>query len=200
MRQLFRRIKARVCKPFFARKFKAYHLSSNIGTNYLGKGCTIIGKNRISIGKDTYIGPGSEIICLEQHYGRLLDSSIVIGDHVRITSRCRITCADSIIIQDDVLVAPDVFITDSDHGTDPTVPGGYSCQPLITKKTVIEKGVWLGQRVCVLSGTKIGKHSIIGANSVVTHDIPEWSIAVGAPARVVKQWDMEKKEWVRVNN
>ena len=61
----------------------------------------------------------------------------------------------------------------------------------------IEEGVWLGQRVCVLPGVCIGAHCIIGANSVVTHDIPAYSIAVGAPAKVVKQW--KNNQWKLVD-
>lgn len=66
-------------------------------------------------------------------------------------------------------------------------------------EVVIEDGVWLGQRVCVLPGTHIGKNSIIGANSVVTHDIPAYTIAVGSPARIIKKWDYVNKKWVLYN-
>lgn len=71
--------------------------------------------------------------------------------------------------------------------------GGYSKQPLIINEVIIEDGVWLGQRV-VLPGVKIGKNAIVGANSVVTHNIPENTIAVGSPAKVIKRLDGESKQ------
>ena len=59
-------------------------------------------------------------------------------------------------------------------------------RPLISKGcVVIEDNVWLGDNVCVLPGVTIGKGSVIGANSVVTHSIPPYSIAVGTPAKIV---------------
>jgi lipopolysaccharide O-acetyltransferase len=59
----------------------------------------------------------------------------------------------------------------------------------------IGRGCWIGQNVVILPSVKIGEMSIIGANSVVTQSIPERSIAVGAPARVIKQWDDKNREW-----
>ena len=62
---------------------------------------------------------------------------------------------------------------------------------------VIGEGSWLGENVCVC-GAKVGKHCVIGANSVVTTDIPDYCVAVGSPAKVVKRFDFDRSEWVRV--
>ena len=71
-------------------------------------------------------------------------------------------------------------------------------QPIVQKKEVyIGDGSWLGENVCVI-GASIGKHCVIGANSVVTKDIPDYSIAVGSPAKVIKQFDFKENKWVRV--
>ena len=102
------------------------------------------------------------------------------------------------MIEDDVLIAPDVFITDHNHGLNPEAVDGYSSQKLIVRETVIRKGVWIGQKACVLAGVEIGEHSVIGAGSIVTHDIPSFCIAVGNPARVIKQWDSQTKHWKNV--
>ncbi len=187
--QLPLRIYRYIIRLYFIRGFR------NFGKSAAGNGCIFQFKKYISIGDDSWIGNKSEIIA----YNRAdTDSGLTIGDHVRITSRARITCAGNIIIENDVLIAPDVFITDHNHGMNPEIPGGYSQQELIIKPVVIEDGVWLGQRVCVLPGVTIGAHSIIGANSVVTHDIPPYSIAVGSPAKVVKRWNFENKEWENI--
>ena len=62
---------------------------------------------------------------------------------------------------------------------------------------VIGDGVWIGQRSIILSGVTIGEHSIIGANSVVTHDIPAFCIAAGQPAKILKRWDFYNSTWVK---
>lgn len=122
----------------------------------------------------------------------------MIGNHVRIHRGSRVIAAGSIILDDDVLIAPEVFITDYNHGMDPEAVGGYSKQPLVVKSVKISEGSWLGQRVCIMPGVTIGKHCIIGAASVVTRDIPDYCIAVGPLARVVKRWDKALAAWVRV--
>ncbi len=182
----------------FYKRFVNISRESCIGENGIGKGCCLEGDERIVIGKNTFIGTGSELAAYCSHFKRHLDSHLIIGNHVRITSKCRITCAGTIRIGNDALFAPDVFITDHNHGMDPEAPGGYSPQEITISNVTIGEGVWLGQRVCVLPGVTIGDHSIIGANSVVTHDIPGFSIAVGAPARVIKKWSKERKCWETV--
>ena len=62
---------------------------------------------------------------------------------------------------------------------------------------VIGNGVWIGQRSIILPGVTIGEHSIIGANSVVTHDIPAYCIAAGQPAKIMKKWDFDNLTWVK---
>lgn len=91
-----------------------------------------------------------------------------------------------------------MFITDHNHGMNPTIDGGYSPQELMIRDVVIGNGCWIGQRCSVLSGVTIGEHSIIGANSVVTKSIPPYSIAVGSPAKIIKIWNFEKFEWEKI--
>lgn len=65
-------------------------------------------------------------------------------------------------------------------------------------KVVIGEGSWLGTNVVVVGDVRIGKHCVIGANSVVTKDIPDYSVAAGTPCKVIKQYDFEREAWVRV--
>ena len=192
------RVVRRLQRERFYRKYIYIDRSSRIGSNGIGKGCLLEGDENITIGKNTFIGEGSELIAYKSHFERLLDSHLTIGDHVRITARCRITCAGNITIEDDVLFAPDVFVTDHNHGTNPEIEGGYSPQDITIKDVVIKKGAWLGQRACVLPGVVIGEHSIIGANSVVTKAVPAFSMAVGSPAKVIKRWNFVRKQWESV--
>lgn len=188
----------RIRKLLFMKQFLSLDISSGIGENGCGKGCYLAGTKHISIGSDCYFGKGTELSALENHFDQNLHSCLSIGDHVRCVGGCRITCAGAIKIEDDVLLGPEVFITDHNHGMDPNYPGGYSSQPLTIKNVRIGKGAWLGQRVCVMPGVHIGEHSIIGANSVVTKDILPYTIAVGSPAKVVKKWNNDRKEWLLI--
>lgn len=60
---------------------------------------------------------------------------------------------------------------------------------------VIGEGSWIGENVCVI-GASVGRHCVIGANAVVTKDIPDYSVAVGAPARVIKKYNFNRGAWV----
>lgn len=127
-----------------------------------------------------------------------------IGLNCQLNDAVHIAAADSIMIGDDVLIASRVFITDLNHGSYSGVEHSHPdsiCREraLHTKPVVIESNVWLGEGVVVLPGVNIGKASIIGANSVVSRDIPANSIAVGNPARVIKQFDFQRGQWVTVD-
>lgn len=193
-----KRLLGRMKREKFYKKYVNIDRRSYLGRDGIGLGCVIEGGENITIGKDSFIGEGTELLAYRLHFDRPLDSHLTIGKHVRITARCRITCAGNISIGNDSLFAPDVFITDHNHGMDPELKGGYSPQDITIKDVTIGEGVWLGQRVCVLPGVTIGDHSIIGASSVVTKNIPSYSMAVGNPARVIKQWNFNRKKWENV--
>lgn len=102
-----------------------------------------------------------------------------------------------IIIGKNVLTADKVFISDNQHSfEDVNLPiMKQSIKQL--KPMFIGDGTWIGENVCVL-GVNIGKNCVIGANSVVTKDIPDYSVAVGAPARVIKKYNVILKKWEKV--
>ena len=68
---------------------------------------------------------------------------------------------------------------------------------IFKNNVVVGESTWLGENVCVI-GASVGKHSIVGANSVVTSDIPDYSIAVGAPAKVIKQYNHQTNQRERI--
>ena len=119
--RLFRSIRYRA----FYNKYPNIHKTSCIGEDGIGKGCVIEGDQNIIIGADTFIGTGSELLVYESHFDRPLSSKLIIGNHVRVTARCRITCAGTISIGNDTLIAPDVYITDHNHGMEVTI-GAHS--------------------------------------------------------------------------
>ena len=105
---------------------------------------------------------------------------IIIEDHVEM-SGCSIVCNDSVTIGNHVLFGANCQIGDRDGHQD-----RYASKPA---PIIIEDGVWLGMNVTVLKGVTIGKNTIIGANSLVTKDIPANCIAAGSPCKIIKEID-----------
>ena len=122
---------------------------------------------------------------------------LIIEEGCRIGHFNHIYCTGKITIQKDVLTADKVYISDNVHSfQDITIPIWQ--QPVRQlNEVVIGRGAWLGENVCVL-GASVGKGSVIGANSVVTKDIPDYCVAVGAPAKVIKKYNPETNQWVTV--
>lgn len=119
---------------------------------------------------------------------------MVIGDGCVIGHFNHITCVDSVELRAKVLTADRVHISDNSHCyQDPSIP--IVDQPVVSKGPVfIGEGTWLGENVSVLS-CRIGRNCVIGANSVVTKDIPDFCVVAGVPGRVIKQFDPKSKTW-----
>lgn len=129
---------------------------------------------------------------------------VIFGKNVELGDYVHIGALESVVIGNNVLMASKIYISDHDHGIyagQNISPAGQiqSEKPLQISPVVIGNNVWLGENVCVLKGVHIGENSIVGASSVVTKSIPANSIAVGTPAKVVKQYDTSLKEWISVN-
>jgi acetyltransferase-like isoleucine patch superfamily enzyme len=100
----------------------------------------------------------------------------------------------SITIEDDVWTGHNVYITDQNHGyEDASRPISLQTQP--ERPVRIGSGSWLGHGVVVLPGVTIGRHVAVGAQSVVTKDLPDYCVAVGNPARIIRVRD-EHDRWV----
>jgi lipopolysaccharide O-acetyltransferase len=110
--------------------------------------------------------------------------AIRIGNHVGIRPYVTISAAESITIEDNVIISAFTTVIDSDHTFANGLPNVMH-NPLVSSPVRIGEGTWIGERVAVLRGSDIGRCCIVGANSVVRGAIPDYSIAVGAPARVV---------------
>ena len=128
---------------------------------------------------------------------------LYIGDHVQINDSVHIGAIECVTIGDFTLIASRVFISDHNHGNykDIDFSSGPNTHPieraLSSSPVHIGSNVWLGEQVCVLPGVTIGDGSIIGANSVVTHDVPANCIAAGNPAKVIRTFNSLTNSWVR---
>src|SRR6185437_9499279 len=142
------------------------------------------GENRIAIGDHVFIGPGSWLQTLPD--GDNKSVAVSIGRGTSIVGDCVISAVRSVHLEENVLLARNVYISDhmhkySDTETPVIAQGVERIEPVLVKR-----GAWLGQNVVVCPGVTIGAGAVVGANSVVARDIPDFSVAVGAPARVVK--------------
>jgi acetyltransferase-like isoleucine patch superfamily enzyme len=174
---------------------------------------TIVHPERIHMGDDVWLGPGC-LLCpvsvfpsspfwprdRRPTFAQRFDPRIIIGNRVVSTGRLTLGAHQEILIEDDVMFADNVHMTDGLHGFE-NAEEPYKYQAMFRiAPIVIKRGCWIGQNVVVMPGVTIGELSIIGANSVVTRDIPARSIAVGAPARVIKNWDATSRAWVPVTS
>lgn len=110
---------------------------------------------------------------------------ISIGENTYINRNSFIDAALRIEIGKGVGIGPGCYVTDHDHGTEAGVP--ILDQPLISRPTRIEDGVWLGAGCIVLKGVTIGRNTVVGAGSIVVRDLPAEIVAEGRPARAVRK-------------
>lgn len=181
----FKIIHRTIYTGYYSTQFKHFGRSSRIEPNLL----SLIGGKYISVGENCHIGKGAQISAWDSYGNQKFNPEISIGDGTIIFERAHITCLDKITIGKNVLTGKSILITDNSHGD-----SSYESlsippidRPLHSKgPVVIEDNVWIGEKASIMPGVKIGKGAIIAANSVVTKDIPAFSIAAGVPARVIK--------------
>jgi len=122
------------------------------------------------------------------------DVKLIIGEGTTIGRFNHIYATKRVEIGKNVLTADKVYISDSLHEyTNITIP--IKKQPIKQLNDVyIGDGCWIGENVCIIGAT-IGKNCVIGANSVVLKDVPDYSVAVGIPAKIIKQYNFETDAW-----
>lgn len=122
---------------------------------------------------------------------------------VKIGHHSRIGLGNVIIgpvtIGNHVILAQNIAVSGLNHGYE-DVETPIRLQKVTTAPITIEDECWIGANAVITAGVTIGKHSVVAAGAVVTKSIPPYSIAVGNPARVIKQYNFELKEWVKVSS
>ena len=162
----------------------------------INKPMVLSGSENIYVGNN--VGIGYLIWMSAKKVKNRAKPSLVIEDGCKIGNFNHIFSTNSILIKRNVLTADKVYISDNLHSYE-DITSPVLKQPIKQlNQVVIEEGVWLGENVCVI-GACIGKGSVVGANSVVTKDIPEYCIAVGSPAKIIKRYNPITQIWEKTN-
>ena len=138
-----------------------FKLMKELFHNQVGENTLIFGQLTAVLPKNITIGKGCTI----------MDGVVMMG-------------AGGITIEDNVLIGAQAKLISNNHDI-------YDRAVLVVKPVLIKEGAWVGAGACVLPGVTVGKYAIVGANSVVTKDIPDYAVAVGSPAKVIKYLDSE---------
>lgn len=162
----------------------------------------IRGRRYIDFGESLTTGVGCRFDCFPGSNSKKI--KLHFGKDVQINDYVHIVGMDNITIGDNVLMASHVFISDNSHGcykgcdndSNPMVPP--TKRDYYTAPISIGNNSWIGEGVIIMPGVTIGEGCVIGAHSVVSKDIPDYSIAVGSPAKVIKKFDFTENKWIKV--
>lgn len=175
----------------------AKHLGSLGDASYVGSGLQIRGMEHIHIGDRFVAGKGLTLQAWDSYAGEQFSPKLVIGNDVMLTDYVQISCAHRVEIGNRVLMGQSVYISDNAHGN--TTPESLRVPPLqrplsIKGPVIIEDDVWIGRCATILSGVHIGKGAVIGAGAVVTKDVPDYCVAAGVPAKIIRKCNCGKDE------
>jgi acetyltransferase-like isoleucine patch superfamily enzyme len=165
-----------IVRPFLALESKPCRLKVGRGLKFNSLCNCCFGRN-VTISRFTWLNA----VAIEENYTGIFS----IGDNSYIGNFCHINFINKVCIGDDVSIADRVFISDCSHiFSNLDIP--------ISKQGVghagdvfIENGAWIGEGACIMPGVTIGRNAVVGANAVVTKNIPDYSIAVGVPAKII---------------
>ncbi|NDV69041.1 DapH/DapD/GlmU-related protein [Dysgonomonas sp. 25] len=169
--------------------------------SYIDNPMQIDGGEFIRIGDNSSIGRYAWLGTFLSYNRQQFSPSITIGNNVRIGNYACITAIDNIEIGDGCLFSEYIYISDHAHGIDAEKEISPKDQDLYSKGPVkIGKNTFVGYRASILPGVTLGKHCVVGANSVVTKSFPDYSMVAGIPARLIKTYSLEQKKWINVNH
>jgi acetyltransferase-like isoleucine patch superfamily enzyme len=143
----------------------------------------LTGEGRIAVGPRAWIGPGSFLHVLDPDGAGV---ALEIGEGCSLAGDVTLAAAARVELGHHVLIARGVYVSDHSHAF------GDTTRPIMHQgvdrvaPVVIGDGAWLGTNVVVCPGVRIGRNAVVGANAVVTSDVPDAAVVAGAPARVLR--------------
>lgn len=153
----------------------------------------------IDVGDACVIWYNCRIEGVKKYNSKYYNPLITLKNGVRIQQNCHITCANRITIGENTCISANVTITDIDHPYD-KIDIPIERQDLEVLFVSIGSDCKIYNGAVVLPGVTIGKHCVIGANSVVSHDIPDYCVAVGVPAHIIKRFDFISNTWKKTDS
>jgi acetyltransferase-like isoleucine patch superfamily enzyme len=191
---MLKKIKLLFYYVFMSPYYKATLGSIGSGSKLIST--TLSGGKRIFIGAKVYINDKGWLAG-EPLTGDT-NARLIIGDGTYIGRFCHIYATSKIEIGKKVLMADKVYISDNLHSYE-NIELPVIDQPIKqTNPVIIHDGAWLGENVCVI-GASVGKNSVIGANSIVTKNIPDYCVAIGSPAAIIKRYNFDSKQWQKTD-
>lgn len=172
-------------------EIRVQHAGRNLN---IGSGTDLFGSHRMSFGDDVFVGKDSvlAIVYEREEPGAM----ITIGNGVWMNKRCYISAANDITIGDYAIFAPNVYLADSAYDYRqigvPIMKQGLAS---VTNRIHIGEHAWLGINAVVYGNVTVGKGCVIGANSVVTKSVPDYCVAGGQPARILRAYDDRIDDW-----
>lgn len=160
-------------------------------------GTELTGSHRMAFGNNVFVGRDAQIMIA--HDRPQPGPMIIFGDGTSINRRSLIAAVNEIVFGDYVLTAPGVYVADASHefrhvGVPITMQGLQESKGRLE----VASHSWIGMNAALVGNIRIGKGSVIGSNAVVNRSIPDYCVAVGQPARVVRAYDARSDDWVRV--
>lgn len=150
----------------------------------------------VFVGRGAVLCAGVMLSCVENPFGgERRFGEIHIGANCQIRENAQITAADRVVVGERVGIGRNCLVSDHDHGYE-DVDRHILDNPITSPRPVtLEDGCMLGNCVRVAPGVRVGRHTLVGFGSVVTRDLPPYSIAIGSPARVVRRYNFETGKW-----
>ena len=190
--KIYRRIRDKIFTFLYRTSFKELGPKSTLAMPF-----SVEGARFISIEREVYVKPNAWFLALNNSELKSSEIKLSIGERTYIGRNAHIVALKSIRIGKGVLMGDNVYIADNFHRFD-RVDLPFKDQGIGFKSEVeVGEGTWLGENVCVIS-SKIGKHCIVGANSVVLNDVPDYCMVAGSPARIIKRYDHSTESWEKI--
>ena len=188
----------RIEREFSALKCAFYKGLIKKRFKFCGKGCSfggflmLHGAKYVTIGDNVYMGHGIvlEVYDFYEPSKQTFTPTVEFGSDSSFGDFSHLTCINGIRIGKGVRCGRKVFITDNAHGASERSLMNIrpNLRQLYSKgEVVIDDNVWIGEMACIMPGVHIGYGSIVGANAVVTHDVPPYCVVGGNPAKIIKQ-------------
>ena len=157
----------------------------DVQTNHKFNLATPFSEEYFSLMKELFYNQIGENSIIYNQLTVVRPKNVTIGKYVTVMNGVLMMSAGGITIEDNVMIAANVQLISNNH--DPYDRYVITCKPIL-----IKEGAWIGAGATILPGVTIGKYAIIGANSIVSKNIPDYGVAVGSPAKVIKYLEKEK--------